>query len=181
MEEDLIVRVKEGDKGAFETLYGLYAEYALRVAAVITGNSTQGADAVQETFIRVYNNIGSFDSTRPFKPWFYKILVNECNRIFKQRSKTVFISDYLENIAEPGQQEQYNFEEYAALYEAVQKMPDHNRIPVVLKYLNGFTEKEIADILGVNVNTVKSRLLRGRQQLKEMLQTMDERGAIHGG
>ena len=84
MNEDLICKVKSGDRKAFEELYNLYADQGLRTALAITKNKSNAADAVQETFIRVYNNIKSFDETKPFKPWFYKILINECNRLLSK-------------------------------------------------------------------------------------------------
>ena len=84
MGESLISKVKSGDKKAFEELYNIYAEQALRTAMAITKNKASAADAVQEAFIRVYNNINSFDESKPFSPWFYKILVNECNRLLSK-------------------------------------------------------------------------------------------------
>jgi len=176
MEKETIFRIKEGDIEAFEQLYNEYIEYALRTAISITRNKPDASDAVQETFIRVYRNIIFFDEEKPFKPWFFRILVNECNRIMKRRPKVISIDKYLTNNSVYSKEDNYLFEEY----EAIQGLKDINRVPIILKYLNGFTEKEIAEILDINVNTLKSRLFKGRERLKKALLKMKERRIRNG-
>ncbi len=181
MEKDVIARVKEGDKRAFEQLYNEYAEYAIRTAFAITKNNADASDAVQEAFIRVCRNIMFYDEEKPFKPWFYRILVNECNRIMKRRSKVIPIDQYLDDHSMGSQIDDYKFEEYEELYAAIQGLSEINRIPIILKYLNSFSEKEIAEILDVNINTVKSRLFKGREKLKQTLLKMKEGRGKNGG
>lgn len=169
-EQRLINEINQGNKEAFKALYDHYAEYALRVAAAITGSPAFAADAVQETFIRVYRNIRSFERDKPFKPWFYRILINECNRFLAQRKKLIPVDFQGENAPSLVQSDRHSFEQYEDLYAAIGKLNDLYRIPIILKYLNELSEKEIADSLDMNVNTVKSRLLKGRQLLKDELQ-----------
>lgn len=180
MQKDLVSRIREGDKEAFAELYDEYAEYALRVATAITKNSADASDAVQETFIKVYRNINSFDKEKPFKPWFYKILVNECNRIIKQSSRIVLMDEYLHDDSLGYHKDNYRYEEYEELYAAIQSLKEINRVPIILKYLIGFMENEIADILDINVNTVKSRLFKGRERLRKILENMQERRIKNG-
>lgn len=66
------------------------------------------------------------------------------------------------------------FEEYEDLYFAIEKLDEINRIPIILKYLKGFSEKDISHILSLNINTVKSRLYKGRLKLKKFLKVFDE-------
>jgi len=179
MQKDIIVRIKNGDKEAFEQLYNEYIEYALRTATAITRNKPDAADAVQETFIRVFRNIMFFDEERPFKPWFYRILVNECNRIMKQKRKVISMDQYLNN-AVYSEEDRYHFEEYEDLYNAIQDLQEINRVPIILKYLNDFSEKEIAEILDININTLKSRLYKGRNRLKKALLDIKGRRAKNG-
>ncbi len=180
MDRDIILKVKEGDRKAFEELYNRYYSYALRTATAITKSTQEAADAVQETFIRVYRNIYSFNTNRPFKPWFYRILVNECNRVMKDKSRVVFVSHYMEQDSIHARKDDYHFEEYEELYAAIEALSDIYRIPIILKYLNDFTEKEIGEILSLNINTVKTRLYRGRQKLKKSLEKIEERRIEHG-
>ena len=163
------------DHGAFARLYEEYADYALRCAAAITQNQALAAEAVQEAFIRVYRHFSSYDQDRPFKPWLYRILVNECHRSLKANSKTISIDAYREEGVHPSADDHYSFQEYEQLYASIQRLSDIYRLPIILKYLNDFSEKEIAEILSLNVNTVKSRLLKGRKKLRCLLQPMEER------
>ena len=75
-----------GDKESFRDFYEAYADHAIRTASAITRNREMAKDAVQETFIRVYRQIGSYNLDLPFDPWFYRILTNECLRLLKKES-----------------------------------------------------------------------------------------------
>lgn len=176
LDRELLQKIREGDKEAFQELYNKYAEYALRTAAAITRNKMNAADAVQETFIRIYKNIESFDIDKPFEPWLYRILVNECNRILSKNSTTILVDDFIQNNLQGVIEDQRKFEEYESLYKAIESLDDNNKIPIILKYLKGFKENEIAEILGINVNTIKSRLFKGRQKLKTLVEKL-ERGS----
>lgn len=180
MDIELLQRLKDGHDRAFEELYREYGEYALRVATAITRDETKAADAVQETFIRIFHYIGSFDINRPFEPWFYRILVNECNRTLKKDRQTLPISDYIENNPRFVTEDIHGFVEYESLYEAIGGLKDINRIPIILKYLKGFKEAEIAEVLGINQNTVKSRLSKGRRDLRSALSQFEGRRRKNG-
>ena len=175
MDRILLQRIREKDKDAFKELYDKYGAYALRVAAAVTGSAATAADAVQEAFIRVYYNLDKFDPDKPFEPWFYRILINECNRLTKKGSKVTYISDYIETNLDVSEEDDYNFVEYEELYRAIRSLNGKIRIPIILKYLRGFKETEIAQILGINLNTLKSRLYKGRQKLKRVLKDYGER------
>jgi RNA polymerase sigma factor (sigma-70 family) len=165
--EEMIRNILAGDKDSFRIFYEAYADYAIRTASAITRNREMAKDAVQETFIRVYRQIGSYNPKLPFDPWFYRILMNECLRLLKKESPlSKFEHPELEN--DPSLAEE-SFDHLSDLYDTIQSLDDMHRIPIILKYVKGFTEKEIADILGLNHNTVKSRLFKGRKRLKEQL------------
>ena len=72
MDEDLLRRIKAGDIGGLEQLVARYQERALQIAFLITGDPSKAQDIVQDAFIRAYDQIGHFDLTRPFGPWFFK-------------------------------------------------------------------------------------------------------------
>jgi RNA polymerase sigma factor (sigma-70 family) len=173
LDRELLQKIRQGDNEAFAELYNKYADYALRVAMAVTRNKASAADAVQEAFIRVYRNMHTFNLDKAFEPWFYRILINECNRLLGKNSNVVLIDDFIENNIESSSEDEYNFEEYESLYKAIESLEDNNRIPIILKYLRGFKESEIAEILGVNINTIKSRLFKGRQKLKNVIERLD--------
>lgn len=162
-----MIKIQSGDKEAFRHFYEDYSEYAIRTASAITKNREVAKDAVQETFIRVYRQIDSYNPDFSFDPWFYRILTNECMRLLKKNSSySKFEHPDLEN--EPTLAEE-SFDSLSDLYDLIQSLDDAHRIPLVLKYVKGFSEKEIAEILGLNQNTVKSRLFKGRKRLKDEL------------
>jgi len=175
LDKMLIKKIKGGDTASFAVLYNEYAGYALRVASAITGNKMNAADAVQETFIRVYKNIHSYDLDKPFEPWIYKILINECNRVLgkNKNENIILVDDFMENSLQGSMEDNYKFEQYESLYEAIDGLDDKIKIPIILKYLKGLQENEIADILDINVNTIKSRLFKGRQKLKDLLEKIE--------
>ncbi|MBS4538810.1 RNA polymerase sigma factor [Clostridium sp. D2Q-11] len=174
MTKDIIREIKSGNKEAFEDLYNKYADYALRVAFAVTRSNANAADAVQETFIRINSNIDTFKDENPFDPWFYKILINECRRVLKINSIKNSSMDIMANDLYLSVNRTPKFEEYEDLYFAIEKLDEINRIPIILKYLKGFSEKDISHILSLNINTVKSRLYKGRLKLKNFLKVFDE-------
>lgn len=163
----LIVDIRAGNHESFRQLYDLYADYALRTAYGITRNKADASDIVQETFIKVYRNIETFQIDRPFKPWFYRILVNEARTFIAKRSRQAIsveeeqTLDLLQGREDGGTDVQ--------LYTALEKLRETDRSILVLKYITGFKEREIADMLELNVNTVKSRLYQARNRLKRIL------------
>ncbi|MEC2157873.1 RNA polymerase sigma factor [Virgibacillus halodenitrificans] len=170
-EKKLIRKIKNGDQEAFEKLYNTYADYSLRTAYGITKNQSDASDIVQETFIKVYRNLDKYDMKKPFKPWFYQILINEAKRYIAKKSKqaismeTEQLLDYFNSKKTDSDSEVW----IEDLEVAMEELDDNHRTVLILKYLNEFKEKEIAEILELNVNTVKSRLYKARQRLKEIV------------
>lgn len=171
----MLQQIMSGDKDAFRSFYNEHIDKALRVATLITKNQELAKEATQETFIRVYRGLSSYDPSRPFEPWFYRILTNECNRILKKESKEPF-QDFAEHSLKDNS---INTEDYSDLKEAIQSLNDLYRIPIVLKYLKGFSEKDISIVLDTNQNTIKSRLYKGRELLRNYLMALEERGKKH--
>ncbi|MEG6616667.1 RNA polymerase sigma factor [Peptococcaceae bacterium 1198_IL3148] len=169
MEQKIIAQVKKGDQKSFKLLYELYADYALRTVYSITKNKYDAADIVQETFIKVYKNIDTFDEGKPFRPWFYKILINECNRYLSWKNKNGIscdnVEEHINNAVNPFNERN----RYDDLYQALSGLDDIYRLPIILKYLSDLSEKDVAQTLNLNINTLKSRLFKGRQRLKELL------------
>lgn len=179
MEKVLIQAVQKKDKRAFEELYEKYSSYALRTAYLVTKSHSLASDAVQETFIRVYFSIDLFDINKPFKSWLYKILINECCRLMKKNANTVYLEDFPVFLEKEKHYDNLDTERYELLYKSIRRLNDKIRIPMVLKYLRGFKEKEIADILDININTLKSRLFNGRQKIKEYIEENCEGGSFN--
>lgn len=175
MEKVLIKKIIDGDRAAFKELYDIYSGYALRTAYAITKNKADASDAVQETFLKVYKNINTIDLSKSFKAWFYRILVNECTNILRKRTPIVSIHEYIEIDTQLSQNDIYAYEEYEIIYKALDHLSEAVRTPIILKYLNDFSEKEIATILNINLGTVKSRLFNGRSKLRQIIDNFEKR------
>lgn len=166
-EKTCIIKIKKGNQKAFKQLYDDYSSYALRTAFAMTKNSADASDVVQETFIRIYRNIETFDVEKPFRPWFYQILMNECRRLIKKQNNQATqveseeILDAIQDSTESGPRN-------AKILDALDHLTEEERTLIILKYVDRFTEIELAETMGLNVNTLKSRLLRARKRLKEI-------------
>lgn len=167
-EKKWIKKIKKGDQQAFKNLYDMYGEYALRTAYAITNSKDHATDIVQEAFIKVYRNIYTFDLNKPFKPWFYKILLNESRRYMKMQNKqpiTIEQEQLIDYVNESKSSGSYDGD--GNVQEVLSQLDEMHRTILTLKYMNQFTEKEIATLLDLNINTVKSRLYKARLKFKE--------------
>lgn len=166
MDEITLRAYKNGDEAAFERLYNQNAENALRLARIVTKNDAMAADAVQEAFIRSYLYRRSYKPQKPFHVWLSRIVVNECRRLMSSGS---WRNESFELHEERVEKKAPQHDEYDELYEAIEGLPEILRTAILLKYMHGFSERDIADTLDLNVSTVKSRLYQARQKLKEQL------------
>ena len=164
----VIKKIKRGDKQAFRAIYDEYYERAMRTAYSMTRDEADASDAVQETFIRIYQNINTFDINRPFKPWFYRILTNEVRRILSKRKNNQNIEETVhENLRIDSKEAEYVEQQF--IHQALSKVKDEHREVIVLKYLDGFSEKEVSELLSITVSAVKSRLYQARKKLQVIL------------
>jgi len=151
----------------FKKYYDDHADYAYKLCYSILKNEASAQDAVQEAFIRAYRKWETYDKNKPFRPWLSRILVNECYRILEKEKKVIHL-EFDESAS--SSKESLSFDEHDDLDKAISSLDDEQRIPLILKYIDDLTNEEIADILKLNVNTVKSRLFKARQKLKETLE-----------
>jgi len=136
------------------------------ISKSILKNDCDCADAVQETIIKAYSKLHSLRDQRFFKTWLCRILINECYRICKANKKIVHLEDYMEAQSEvQSSLEQHND---LGLYEAIMELKTELRLVIVLHYIEGFKTAEIAKILKIPEDTVKSRLSRARTELRSV-------------
>lgn len=171
MEKIIFDEIKNGNKEAFKVLYNEYVKQISATAYSIVKNKSDVADIVQEVFIKVYKNIEKYDDSKPFKPWIYKILINECNTFFAKRNRfNNLFTRIRDSINYTNVYQDTDVFEYKELYDVIDSLKKIHKIPIVLKYLQGMKEREIADILDININTIKSRLFKARMKIKKELE-----------
>lgn len=156
----LIKRAKNGDAESFIQLCKLYQDVLYNSAYRILLNDEDVADCLQETEIRAWANIKKLKNELAFNTWLFQIMINVAKTMLKKREDIVPLEH--ENIIAI---ENSPFE----LRNELSTLPEIYRIPIVLYYYAGFSIEEISKELKVPKNTIKTRLARGRKQLKKIL------------
>ncbi|MDO4274281.1 MAG: sigma-70 family RNA polymerase sigma factor [Eubacteriales bacterium] len=138
------------------------------VSKSILKNDADCADAVQEALLKGYEKLHTLKNEEFFKTWMTRILIHESYKILKKNKNIVPFEEYMESakLWEEGR--------YSQLYLAVLNLPQELRVLVTLYYLEGFSQKEISEILNIREGTIKSRLSRARKMLKEELSGEEE-------
>ena len=124
------------------------------------------ADAIQETIVKAFSKIGTLKNDKYAKTWLIRILINECYNLIRKSSKLIS----LENLEDRQEMEAEKAEDYSELYTAVNSLKEELRLPVILYYIEGFSVKEIAQILEISEGAVQKRLARARGKLRQELQ-----------
>ncbi|WP_078415030.1 RNA polymerase sigma factor SigW [Priestia abyssalis] len=176
-----IKQVKKGDQDAFAEVVEYYKDKVYQLCYRMLGNAHEAEDSAQEAFIRAYVNIHTYDSTKKFSTWLYRIATNLCiDRIRKKKpdyyldaeiSGTDGLNMYSQIPADQklpeDELEQLELQEH--IQQEILKLPDKYRSVIVLKYVDELSLKEISDILDLPVGTVKTRIHRGREALRNKL------------
>ena len=174
-ENILIERAKNGDLEAFEALIIDYEQLVYNIIYRLMGNPEDTYDLSQETFIKVYTKINQFDGTSKFSTWLYRIATNTClDELRRRRGKETFSLDQKiegeEGSVHPEQENKIVEKEKAQIIQkALSEVNEKNREVLVLRDIQQLSYDEIAEILKISLGTVKSRIARGRQQVKKIL------------
>lgn len=168
---ELIKAAQSGDRDALITLLREIENHVYRTAYYILGNEQDAMDAAQEALIRIYTKINSYEEKAQFKTWVQRIVTNLCIDKFRRSRPTVSIDQHEMSFTASQTVEDEVMSSYIAqdIREAIDKLPEHHRTVVVLRYLQDFSYNEIAESLNLPINTVKSYLFRARQQLQTIL------------
>jgi RNA polymerase sigma-70 factor (ECF subfamily) len=171
-DEELLAEHLAGKPGAFDTLVARYIDGLFGFFQRFVGNAAIAEDLVQETFLQVHLSAGGFDPSRSFKPWLYTIAANKARDHMRARGRRptqsldIVVGDSEGPTAgarveapEPPLREQLDELEQAEQVRAmIAQMPEHLRLILILGYYERLPYAEIAEILGIPVGTVKSRL-----------------------
>src|SRR5947209_9953498 len=181
-EMELVQAAKRGDVAAFEDLVRRYDRNVFRIAQHITQNREDAEDVVQDAFLKAYQNLEQFQGNSKFYTWLVRIAVNEAlMRLRKRRNdRTVSLDEDVETedgaipreVADwsPNPEQLYGTSELGdILKKTIQGLSPGFRTVFVLRDVEGLSTEETAEMLGLSVVAVKSRLLRARLQLRERL------------
>jgi RNA polymerase sigma-70 factor (ECF subfamily) len=185
-EQELIRRWKRGDRHAFETLVRRHMSDAFYVAYGYVGNAEDARDLSQDAFIKAYQARARFDEARPFYPWLYRILKNHCLNFVTRGRHHLSLDDENEHreIASPAATALEDMEENERrrlVRTAIDRLSEDHREIIVLKNFKECSYKEIADVLGIPIGTVMSRLFYARQALRALIEQIEREGVPADG
>ncbi len=185
-DEELVTSHLEGRPGAFQQLFDRYRDRLVHFIIRKTGDQDRAQDLVQEAFIRVTRHLHRFDTTKKFSTWIYTIASNLSKNELRNRSRSpLVLFQKLENNWDEDHRP-LQFEDsrmlpddmYRKRYlrriveETVAELPEHHQLVFRLRELEGKSYEEIAEITGVNLGTVKSRLHRARNSFAQRIEPL---------
>ena len=172
-----IQRIRDGDADAFEELMAAYEKNVYNLALRMVGNPEDAADMSQEAFIKAYNNLASFRGDSKFSVWLYRIVSNVCLDFLRRQSRRGTVSLSMEDedgdevqldIADESQSPERLLERQLtrdAVRRGLGQLPEDSRQILLLREIQGLSYEEIAQVLDIEVGTVKSRIFRARKKL----------------
>ncbi len=168
-ETALIAASRRGDVAAYDQLVGAYQDRIYQVAYRVTGNPEDASDAAQDAFLKAFRSLGAFRGAAAFSTWLYRIAVNAALDIVRRRPPQA--PDPLDAVAVAADtdRELERRDLQRRIHQAIAGLPPDQRVAVVLRDLQGLSYTEMASLLRVPVGTVRSRLSRGRDTLRQML------------
>jgi RNA polymerase sigma-70 factor, ECF subfamily len=187
LDVELVERHRCGDAHAFDEVYERFGEMVYNLALRLASDREDAADLTQEIFLRIYRHLGSFGGRSSLKTWVFRVAINHCrDRLSRHFVETRPYDDW-EGDREPAFADPARGPEELALAaddgrrvtEGLNHLPQAFREAVVLRDLEGLSYEEIAEVLGVRVGTVRSRIARGREQLRTLLEKTDETSHHH--
>jgi len=188
-EDGLIAALRAGEESAYETLIRQYQQPVYNLVCRLMNDRVDAADVVQEVFLKVFRSIGSFRGNSSLKTWIYRITVNEAHnhrRWFSrhQRQEVSFggeegLAPAEDCLTAPGRSP-FDYaadgETRALVERALAELNPNFRAAVVLRDIEDLNYEEIAEVLDISLGTVKSRILRGREALRKILEERLEPG-----
>jgi RNA polymerase sigma-70 factor (ECF subfamily) len=178
LDVELVERHRCGDAQAFDEVYERFGEMVYNLALRLASDREDAADLTQEIFLRIYRHLGSFGGRSSLKTWIFRVAVNHCrDRLSRHFVETRPIDEW-EGERGPAFADPARGPEELALAaddgrriaEGLAGLPQAFREAVVLRDLEGLSYEEIAEVLGIRVGTVRSRIARGREQLRILLE-----------
>ncbi|HVO13261.1 MAG TPA: sigma-70 family RNA polymerase sigma factor [Vicinamibacteria bacterium] len=186
-DRELVARCREGDTAAFARLVSLHERMVFNLAARLLGDAEEARDVAQEVFLQVYRRLGRFEGRSSLKTWIYRIVVNQCHnrrRFWHRhgRDREDPLDERLAAPRAPGRRPPGPYEEACAqerartVQQALLRLPFPQRSVLVLREVEGLSCEEVAAALGIPDGTVKSRLSRAREALRQSLAGLLEEG-----
>ena len=167
----LVKSTLDGDARAFTELVDRHAAASLRFATRMLGDRSEAEDVAQETFLRAFKALGSYDERLPFRTWLFSILINRCRTAMSQRMRrerrVVFDSEALERSSVEAAQESIELRE--ELNRAIASLSPEQREAFLLRHIEELSYEEIMSVTGAGMSALKMRVKRACERLQQLL------------
>ena len=168
--EELIQKAKNGDKEAFTTIMLSLEKDLYKIAKTRLKNDDDIYDAIQETIIEAFKSIKKLKNTEAFKTWIIRILINKTNDIFRRKKhKKEILLENIKNTEILNSYEEKDIDNLLDFNFMRKQLKYEDSVIINLYYLEGFSDKEIGNILKLKENTVKTKRTRAKQKIREIL------------
>ena len=176
-ETELVERARRGDAAAYESLLRMHEHIAFRTAYVIVGSAADAEECAQDAFVKAYHALGRFRRDAPFRPWLLRIVANEARnrrRALGRRARVTeraVVAHAVSGDAAPSPEtDVIDGEQREALFAAIDRLRDDERLAILARYVLGLTDEETAAALGVRRGAVKMRVFRALNRLRDDLE-----------
>lgn len=173
--KDLVNRISEDSNAVIEYILEAYGNKILKLCFIQLGDMEEAKDAAQEVFLKVFKNLKRYSGESSVYTWIYRITINTCFDILGKRNKSKYedISLYINFIKESKDTEEIILKRLTShnIREALMKIPERYRILLYMFYFEELKISQIATILEEKENTIKTRLKRGKNALKRIIES----------
>jgi len=176
-DELLIKRAQQGDGKSIEELLIAYEKKVYNIAYRFMGNEADAYDMAQESLIKIYRGIATFKGESSLSSWIYRLTVNTCMDGLRKRKNTPVSLEYSiekgvafeDDYTDTPEAQALSLERSEDIQKAINILSENYKAVILMRDIDGFSYEEISQMLDISVGTVKSRINRGRQKLKELL------------
>jgi RNA polymerase sigma-70 factor (ECF subfamily) len=171
----IITRFQQGDETAFRELVLKHKDKVRNLVYLTLGDNDYIDDISQDVFISTYHKLNDFRFESKFTTWLYRVTVNKCRDYLRKKKVRSIFTPLNEDVhQQSGRMRSDTMDVPGFVRKAIAKLPEKLRVPLILRDIDGFSYKEIAGKLEVEVGTVKSRIFRARESLKIILEPMQK-------
>lgn len=176
-DELLIKRAQQGESKALEELIFACEKRVYNISYRFMGNEADAYDMAQESLIKIYKGISTFKGESSLSSWIYRLTVNTCMDGLRKRKNTPASLEYSmeigvpfeDSLSETPEERVLSLEKAEDVQKAINCLNEIYKAVIIMRDIDGYSYEEISDILNISVGTVKSRINRGREKLREML------------
>ena len=178
-ENEIVARAQQGDTAAFETLVDMHAKYVYNLALRVVQNPQEAEDLAQEAFLRAWRGLPAFRGQSKFSTWLYRIVTNLCYSYLPRikRDLISLVPDEeavrLPDVRLAPEERVLDTELRIHLHQVIEQLPESYRLLITLRHLQNLSYKEISQVTGMPLGTVKTGIFRARQRLKTALENYE--------